>query len=64
MRFCQKCQGDSKVIDMRTLESGSNRRRRECVKCERRWSSIEITDEEYNRVIKLSAAFDVLKELL
>ena len=64
MRFCPKCQSDSKVIDMRTLESGSNRRRRECVQCEWRWSSIEITDEEYNRVMKLSAAFNVLKELL
>ena len=64
MRFCPKCQGDSKVVDMRTLGSGSNRRRRECVKCEWRWSSIEITDEEYNRVMKLSSAFDTLKELL
>ena len=40
-KYCQKCGGDSYVIETREKPYGV-RRRRECEKCGFRWSTIEV----------------------
>lgn len=41
--ICDKCGGDSKVIDTRFYEVFNKRlRRRECLICKNRWSTYEI----------------------
>jgi transcriptional regulator NrdR family protein len=39
-RRCPKCQGDSRVIDVRH-EADATYRRRACVECEYRWTTRE-----------------------
>lgn len=49
---CPYCQNnDTKVIDKRDIE-GITRRRRECLKCERRFNTIESLEEISLRVVK------------
>lgn len=48
--FCRN--DDSKVIDSRTSEDNSIRRRRECLSCERRFTTYERLEESPIRVIK------------
>lgn len=46
---CIRCNGDTKVIDTRpTLDRLTLNRRRECLVCQTRYNSIEITLKEYN----------------
>jgi len=39
--ICPSCQGETNVIDSRAY-SGSVRRRRECIKCEQRFTTFEV----------------------
>jgi transcriptional regulator NrdR family protein len=39
--ICHHCGGDSKVVDSRQREDGSVFRRRECLECSKRFSSLE-----------------------
>lgn len=41
--YCSKCKSDTKVIDSRPRERGT-KRRRECLSCNYRFSTIEIED--------------------
>lgn len=50
---CPTCGfSDSKVIDSRPTESGSIRRRRECLNCQRRFTTYEVIDTVQVFVIK------------
>ncbi len=50
---CPYCQHDeTKVIDSRTSQDFSIRRRRECLKCERRFTTYERIEESPVKVIK------------
>ena len=42
MMKCPKCKGKTKVLDSRRKSDNNIRRRRECVKCSYRFSTIEI----------------------
>lgn len=49
---CPKCLSDNdRVTDSRTV-GGQVWRRRECRRCNGRWSTFEITKEEYERLSK------------
>ena len=57
---CPKCgSAEYKVIDSRITEE-TVRRRRECLKCGNRWSTAEISIDEYRR---LSAVLKILVDL-
>lgn len=45
MMPCPKCDGDSKVTDSRPV-SANIRRRRKCISCGNRFSTVEVFDEE------------------
>ena len=48
---CSKCNGKTKVIDSRTDED-STERRRECVECGYRFSTVEVDRDLYERLVK------------
>jgi len=48
---CPKCYAKTKVIDSRTDED-STERRRECLECGYRFSTIEIDKDLYERTVK------------
>ncbi len=48
--FCRK--GETRVVDSRTSESFSVRRRRECITCQRRFTTYERIEESPVKVIK------------
>ena len=48
--FCRK--GETKVVDSRTSDAFSVRRRRECLECERRFTTYERVEESPLKVIK------------
>ena len=47
---CTKCNSYTEVIDSRTLSDGHIRRRRRCLLCGHRFSSVEIPAEEYKQL--------------
>jgi len=55
MRFCPKCEADSTVSDSRLRTDGNIRRRRSCDKCGEKWSTIEISLEEFDKVLRMRA---------
>ncbi len=48
--FCRK--GETKVVDSRTSDAFSVRRRRECLECERRFTTYERVEESPLKVVK------------
>ena len=51
--ICPYCQNtETKVVDKRDISAGMTRRRRECLGCERRFSTRETLEEVNLRVIK------------
>lgn len=46
--ICPTCNADSTVKDSRTrkIDGGAVRRRRECLNCKRRWTTLEVNIEE------------------
>jgi transcriptional repressor NrdR len=55
--FCQAV--DNKVLDSRPDSEGRGiRRRRECLKCERRWRTVERVDDVTPLVIKKNLAYE------
>jgi len=44
MLLCAKCHGESRVVDSRPSNTNT-RRRRECLTCKHRWSTMEISSE-------------------
>lgn len=64
--FCEKCQSRSMVLDSRHDSStGIIRRRRKCLKCKFRWSTIEVntTTKIYiNRIGQLAHARRLVNE--
>lgn len=44
--YCPYCNGPSDVIDSRRTDDNRVRRRRECFKCDKRWTTFEYHDEE------------------
>jgi transcriptional regulator NrdR family protein len=47
MRMCPKCGEDSAVLDSRETDRSVVRRRRECRACATRWTTYELSAEEY-----------------
>src|SRR6187402_525028 len=55
--FCQN--DDSKVLDSRPDPEGKSiRRRRECVRCGRRWRTLERVEDEMPLVIKKNGTYE------
>lgn len=48
---CPKCYGKTRIIDSRT-DDDSTERRRKCVECGYRFSTIEIDRDLYERMVK------------
>jgi transcriptional repressor NrdR len=48
---CPKCNGKTKVVDSRTDED-STERRRECVECGCRFSTVEVDRDYFERMVK------------
>lgn len=61
---CPFCDADdTKVIDSRLVASGSQvRRRRQCIKCEERYTTFEIAELVMPRVIKRDRSLAVFQE--
>ena len=55
---CPKCDGDTKVIDSRNV-----RRRRECLVCEHRFTTVEILASEFKKTKKLQEQPEKIKKL-
>jgi transcriptional regulator NrdR family protein len=64
MRFCPNCGQNSSVIDCRIRKDGGVRRRRKCDECGHAWNTIEFSESEFERLLKMQDAFRVIKELL
>lgn len=43
---CDECNGDTKVFNSRPMDNGWRMRRRECLKCGKRYTTYEIRDME------------------
>jgi len=56
MRLCSECNSDSDVTDSRPRESGMVYRRRKCVKCEHRWSTMEVSMAQFEAFNDLDEA--------
>ena len=60
---CQKCNGDTCVLDSRPVD-GASRRRRVCLECNNRFSTVEIMAEEKKKHDRLQRMLlRVLEEL-
>jgi len=57
---CHECNGETSVINSRNDPQGK-RRRRMCVECGERYSTVEIDEEEYE---KLRAYFTSARHLI
>lgn len=47
---CRECGGNTTVVDSRSREDGTARRRRKCVDCELRFTTTEIRCDELRRI--------------
>ena len=57
---CPLCQhADSSVIETRQTEQGI-RRRRECCRCRHRWTTFEISAEQFHENERIKSAADEL----
>jgi len=56
---CPLCQAESLVI-----HTDANRRRRECVRCKYRWSTLEIGEPEIRRLRRVAEAASSLTDAL
>ena len=63
IKTCQ-CGGDNYVIDVRVRKSGVVGRRRYCKSCYKRFSTVEITIEEFDAMNRKIKNFNKLKEML
>jgi len=44
---CIYCEKETKIIDSRVNQSNNKKRRRECLECNKRFTTIEILKEDY-----------------
>lgn len=51
VKYCNKCHSETVVIDSRD-EDGYVRRRRKCVSCGHRYSTVEFLKEDFDKVMK------------
>lgn len=58
---CDSCDGDTKVTNSRDAEGNVVRRRRECLVCETRTTTYEISGELYRAMIDTWNGIDLLK---
>ncbi len=61
VQTCDNCGEETRVIDSRHGEHFI-RRRRECMACKVRFSTVEITEKEYNRLTRDSDFVKSVKE--
>ena len=45
---CSECSGESAVIDSRPSKTGIIRRRRQCLNCGYRWTTMEINEIDFD----------------
>lgn len=65
MLQCPKCNKDSTVKDSRWSEKrGLLLRRRNCLACDLRWSTLEISVDQYEALIKDRADLEQLRNLI
>lgn len=50
--LCEKCDGDTKIIDSRCTDGNVTRRRHECLECGHRFSTVEIPTSILDQFIK------------
>ena len=67
MLLCAKCHGESRVVDSR-VSNANTRRRRECLTCKHRWSTMEISSELaetfQDRLTTLRVSLSDLKQMI
>ena len=62
--LCPKCKSEnSYVIDCRERKDGNLRRRRTCMDCEHRFTTIEVDIADYDNLKELAATFKKLLAL-
>lgn len=49
---CPQCQSPSSVLDTRKRDDNTITRRRQCTVCQHRWSTREISNDEWRSVLK------------
>jgi len=61
---CPHCSwGSSAVLEARQTQQ-YKRRRRECLSCEHRWTTVEVTAEEYKELKELANKAQQLQSIL
>ena len=63
VKYCSKCHSDTIIIDSRD-ECGYVRRRRKCINCEYRYSTVEILKEDFDKMDKSVLLIKELAEKL
>ena len=67
MLLCAKCHGESRVVDSR-VSNANTRRRRECLTCKHRWSTLELSFELaetlQDRLTNLRATLSDVKRMI
>lgn len=58
---CPSCSGPQEVLRTDALEDGTVRRRRVCLHCGKRWSTIEANEHVYKRALDLAKMFRELQ---
>jgi len=62
---CPKCGGDTTVADSRRSEAGDSvRRRRRCLECNFRFSTLEIDVDYYDQIMQGLESYDKLRNEL
>lgn len=60
---CPRCgYSGSRCIDSRASEDGHRRRRQQCIKCRKRFTTYEITEDRYGELTSLSLDLDIVSE--
>ena len=50
VKVCSRCGADSEVTESRVKPDGTVRRRRQCVECGFKWTTIEVYSYEYEQL--------------
>lgn len=69
IRHCVACETfrQSEVVDCRPAsggKAGTFRRRRVCPACGARWTTLEVSEERYERLMLIDQLADALREVL
>lgn len=60
---CPQCHRDTRIVDSRQ-EEGRRRRRHSCEPCGKRFTTVEITAEEYDRLLSVKINMGAIRSAI